>query len=300
MRVLALGSCRVHQPLDAAELRSEIKYLNRRSWWWPPIYVHDVHEAIQLVRLGRGEIRMPHGIRPFAYESGLRWRYRVPLPLPLRRAEHVVVEICTDKHYEVAGWTLNVNEIHRHLRQGTGAAGEDWWLAIERGQRPSEALAQGVEAELRARWRTRWRFGEGHRLVLRELTFRYLTASEIAAGMARLQALVARPLLVVPHVVVRLADGSLLAERLQHVEKTVEAARSLGLPVLDPRTFVGRDGQSRALDKGGADFNHYAPDYLPVVGREIVDALRDCAEGKFNPASHQPAAGSERILTPGD
>jgi hypothetical protein len=118
--------------------------------------------------------------------------------------------------------------------------------------------------------------------------------------MARLQALVARPLLVVPHVVVRQADGSLLAERLQHVEKTVEAARSLGLPVLDPRTFVGRDGQSRALDKGGADFNHYAPDYLPVVGREIVDALRDCAEGKFNPASHQPAAGSERILTPGD
>jgi hypothetical protein len=281
MRVLALGSCRVHQPLDAAELRSEIKYLNRHSWWWPPIYVHDVYEAIQLVRLGRGEIRMPNEIRPFAYESGLRWRYRVPLPLPLQRAEYVVAEICTDKHYEVAGWTLNVNEIHRHLRKDAGAAGEEWWLAIDRGQRPSEAMVRSVEEALRTQWRktwrTRWRFGEGHRLVLRDLAFRYLSTSEIAEGLVRLQALVARPLLVVPHVTVRLGDGSLLAERLQHVEKTIEAARSLGLPVLDPRTFVGRDGQSRALDKGGADFNHYAPDYLPVVGREIVDALRDCS-----------------------
>jgi hypothetical protein len=304
MRVLALGSCRVHQPLNAAELRSEIEYLNRNSWWWPPIYVHDVHEAVQLVRLGRGEIRMPNEVRPFAYESGLRWRHRVPLPLPLKRAEYVVVEVCTDKHYEVAGWTLNVNEIHRHLRQEAGAAGEAWWLAIERGQRPSEALVQGVEAELRARWRihwrTRWRFGEGHRLVLRELTFRYLSASEIAQGMARLQALVARPLLIMPHVTVRLADGRLLAERLQHVEKTIEAARSLGLAVLDPRTFVDRDGQSRALGKGGADFDHYAPDYLPVVGREIVDALRDGSEGKLNPVSRRPVAGSERISMSGD
>ncbi|MDP1753612.1 MAG: hypothetical protein Q8L22_29540 [Reyranella sp.] len=298
MRVLALGSCRIHHPLKAARPRSEIEYLNRLFWVWPPLFVHDVHEAIQLVRLGRGELAMPKEIRPFAFENAMRWRRRIPLPL--RRVEYVVVEICTDKHYEAAGWTLNVNEIHRHLRERTGAAGEEWWLAIERGQRPSEALVQGVEAELRARWRTRWRFGEGHRLVLRELAFRYLSVAEIAEGMACLKALVARPLLVVPHVAVRLADGSLLAERLQHIEKTVEAARSLGLPVLDPRSFVGRDGQSRALGKGGTDFNHYAPDYLPVVGREIVEALRDCSDGKFNPVSRQPAVGSERISTSGD
>jgi hypothetical protein len=272
VRVLALGSCRVHLPLDDAGLRSEIKYLNRRSRWWPAIYIHDIHEAIQLVRLGRGELAMPKEIQPFAFELDMRWRRRVPLPLA--QAEYVVTEICTDKHYEAAGWTLNVNAIHRQLVAGGGAAAKEWWLAIDRGQRPSEALIQGVETELRAHWRTRWRFGKGHRLVLRELTFRYLSAAEIAEGMVRLQALVARPLLVVPHVAVHLADGSLLAERLQHVEKTIEAARSLGLPVLDPRTFVGRDGQSRALDKGGTDFNHYATDYLPIVGREIVEALR--------------------------
>jgi hypothetical protein len=275
VRVLALGSCRVHHPLDDAALRGEIKYLNQRSWWWPKVYVHDIHEVIQLVRLSRGELTMPREIQPFAIELDMRWRRRVPLPLA--QAEYVVAEICTDKHYEAAGWTLHINAIHRHLVEAGGAAAAEWWSAIDNGQRPSEAMVQRVEAELLAPRRKGWRFGDGHRLVLRELTLRYLSASEIAEGMMRLQALVARPLLVVPHVVVHLADGSLLAERLQHVEKTIEAARSLGLPVLDPRTFVGRDGQSRALGKGGADFNHYATDYLPVVGREIVQALRHSA-----------------------
>jgi len=272
MRVLALGSCRIHDPLQATRPQDEIEYLNLRFRKRPPIYLHDVHEAIQFVRLAQGEIVLPKELLAFAYERGLRQGRR--MSLLLEQAECVVVEVCTDKHYEAAGFTLNVNEIERQLLVGSGAAGEAWWRTIDRGQRPSEALAQAVEAELRARWRTRWRLGEGHRLVLRELTFQYLSASEIAKGLVRLQALLARPLLVVPHVAVHLADGSLLAERLQHVEKTVEAARMLGLPVLDPRTFVGRDGQSRALDKGGTDFNHYAADYLPVVGREIVEALR--------------------------
>ena len=56
--------------------------------------------------------------------------------------------------------------------------------------------------------------------------------------------------------------------------KTSQAASLVGLPTLDPRTFIDRDGQSRVLDSQGTDFNHYAPDYVPVVGTEIVEALR--------------------------
>jgi hypothetical protein len=79
--------------------------------------------------------------------------------------------------------------------------------------------------------------------------------------------------LVVPHVAVRLPDGSLLGERLEHIDKTMEAARRVGLPVLDSRSFVDRDGQQRALGESRTDFHHYAADYLPVVGREIVKSL---------------------------
>jgi hypothetical protein len=275
VRVLALGSCRVHEPLTAAADAGEIEYLNRDFRRNRPVYVHDIHEAIQFVRLARREIAMPGEIRPFAYERGLH--VDRGMTGALERVQRVVVELCTDKHYEAAGWTLNVNELHRQLVENAGPAGQEWWDTIDRRERPSEALVLNVEAELKARWRTRWRFGKGHRLMLRELTFRYESASEIADGLIRLASLVAAPILVVSHVAVRLPDGNYLAERLQHVGKVIEAARAVGLPSLDPRAFVVRDGQSRVLAERGQDYHHYAPDYVPIVGREIVRALRSSA-----------------------
>jgi hypothetical protein len=269
MRVLALGSCRIHEPLLAAQEEREIDYLNRRYKRGRPVYVHDIHEALQFVRLLRRELAMPDDLRPFAYEGGLH--VDRGMTYAVARAERLVVELCTDKHYEAAGWTLNVNELHRRLVENAGAAGREWWDMIDRGGRPSEELVLKVEAELKARWQ----FGDGHRRMLRELTFRYESVTEMADGLARLASLTGASILVVPHVAVRLPDGNYLSERLQHVQKAIEAARAVGLPCLDPRTFVMRDGQSRALADSGVDYHHYAPDYVPVVGREIVRALRN-------------------------
>jgi len=267
MRLLALGSCRVHDPLMASHREGRVDYLNRRFKTRHPIYLHDVHEMTQFVRLARGETAMPPGIGPFAFDKGLRLDERMPALID--QADCLVIEVCTDKHYEAIGFTLNVNEVHRQLVEGTGAAGAAWWAEIDRGNRPSEDLVQHVEAALRGR-RT---LTKTHRLMLREMSFAHLSPSEIARGMAELRALVDRPILVMPHVAVRLADGAMLGERLGHIEKVLTAARKAGLPTLDPRAFVERDGQERAMDNGGADSHHYAKHYLPTVGSEIVQAL---------------------------
>ena len=270
MRLLVLGSCRVHDPLMASHRAGRVDYLNRRFKTRHPIYLHDVHEMTQFVRLARGETAMPPGIGPFAFDKGLRLDERMPALID--QADCLVIEVCTDKHYEAIGFTLNVNEVHRQLIEGTGAAGEAWWAEIDRRNRPSEDLVQGVEAALRARRS----LTETHRLILREISFAQLSSSDIARGMAELRALVDRPILVMPHVAVRLADGAMLGERLGHIEKVLTAARKAGLPTLDPRAFVERDGQERAMDNGGADSHHYAKHYLRTVGAEIVQALEVC------------------------
>ena len=61
------------------------------------------------------------------------------------------------------------------------------------------------------------------------------------------------------------------------MRKVIEAAGAVGLPSLDPRAFVVRDGQSRVLAERGLDYHHYARDYTPIVGCEIVEALRNSA-----------------------
>ena len=264
--VLALGSCRVHDPLMAVD-RRRVRYLNHRFKSRDPIYLHDVHEMIQFVRLARGELAMPAEISLFAFQGGLRFDRRMPAVVD--DAERVVIEVCTDKHYAAAGYVLNVNEVHRQLVETTGAAGAAWWEEIDRGGRPAQALVEGVEAALRAQGK----LGETHRLMLREIAFSQLSSGDIARGLSTLRALLDRPVLVVPHVAVRLPDGSYLAERIAHIDKTIDAARQAGLPVLDPRSFVERDGQGLALDANGTDFHHYASDYFPIAGAEIVRAL---------------------------
>jgi hypothetical protein len=272
MRVFAIGSCRIHEPLTAAEEAGHIEYLNRRFKRNRPVYLHDVNEAIQFVLLIRGLVTMPKKIRRFAYERGLH--VDRGMIQALESADRVVVEVCTDKHYEAGGWTLNVNELHRCLVQPGDDAAQEWWDAVDRGSPRHTAQVLQVEAELQRHWSRRWRLDEGYRQVLQELTFRYLSAPEIAKGLDHLRRLLPAPILVAPHVAVRLPNGKYLAERLQHVEKTIEAAGITGLGYVDPRTFVFRDGQDRALAAHGQDYNHYAEDYIPVVGQEIVRALR--------------------------
>jgi hypothetical protein len=267
MRIIALGSCRVHDPLLACHRQGAVDYLNRRFKTRHPIYLHDIHEMTQFVRLARAEATMPADFGPFAFDRGLR--RDKGMPALFDEAEQLVIEVCTDKHYEAMGYALNVNEIHRQLVETTGAVGAAWWEEIDRGVRPTPELVQGVEAALG----TQRKLSDAHRLMLREIAFSQLSASDIAQGMSTLRTLLDRPILVVPHVAVRLQDGRYLAERLAHIDKTIDAARQASLPVLDPRSFVERDGQGLALDQGGTDFHHYAPDYFPIAGAEIVRAL---------------------------
>ena len=61
--------------------------------------------------------------------------------------------------------------------------------------------------------RAKHKLTETDRMMLRELNFRYLTELDIADGLDLLKGLLGRPMLVMPHVSVRLADGSMLAKR---------------------------------------------------------------------------------------
>ncbi|MBI2735479.1 MAG: hypothetical protein HYX38_02875 [Rhodospirillales bacterium] len=271
MRVFALGSCRVHDPLAAVP--GDVDYLNRHVKSRTPIYLHDVHEMIQFLGLLAGTTSMPAGTAPFAFRD---WRPGRAMPRLLGDAERLVIEVCTDKHYAAMGHTLNINEIHRQLVAPAGEAGEAWWNDVHRGQPAPNDVIEAVEAALR---RSR-ALTETDRHMLREIRLVTLSSEAIAEGMARLRSMVACPILVVPHVAVRLADGRPLGERIEHIDKTIAAARQAGLAVLDPRRFVERDGQQRALADEGTDFHHYAADYLPVAGREIVRSLREQGAGQ--------------------
>lgn len=266
LRALALGSCRVHDPLIAAHALGQIDYLNIRIRSPTPIYLHDVHEMIQFLCLLTGNSCIPAKIAPFAFRD---WQPARRLSL-ITRIERLVIEVCTDKHYEVMGYTLNINEIHRQIVQPAGESGQAWWSDAHRGQSAPTHVIEDVETALRGCGK----LTDAHSQILRELTLVTLPAASITSALRKLQALVSCSILVVPHIAARLGNGHLLAERMEHIDKIIEAAGESGLAVLDPRSFLERHGQERVLGNNGRDLHHYASDYLPIVGREIVRSLR--------------------------
>jgi hypothetical protein len=267
IKVMALGSCRVHDPLIVAGRLGDVDCLTRFSAR-RPLYLHDVREMIQFVRLISGEPALPAELFAFAFTQGARIDRRYVKALTA--AECVVVEPCTDKHYAVDGHAFNVNELHRQIVEPAGEAGHTWRRQIDGRREPPADLIEAVEVAIARRRK----LTDAHRLVLRRIRYSELSTTEIAEGLSTLRDLLDRPMLVVPHVTVRLADGSLLAERIAHVEKVRAAAHSLGLAMLDPQDLLERDGQERALGERGTDLHHYATDYLPVVGGALAAALR--------------------------
>jgi hypothetical protein len=256
----------VHDPLMAVHALDEIDYLNCYITSSTPVYLHDVHEMIQFLHVLTGAVSMPAELAPFAFRD---WQ-PTPQSALITRAERLVIEVCTDKHYEAMGCALNINEIQRQLVEPAAESGHAWWSDAHRGQcAPTDVIAD-VEAALRRRGR----LTKVHSQILREITLVTLSAAAIAVALGRLQRLIPCPILVMPHIAVCLGDGTLLAERMEHIKKIIEAAAQSGLAILDPRSFVERDKQECALADCGRDLHHYANDYLPIAGLEIVRSLR--------------------------
>ncbi len=266
LRTLALGSCRVHDPLSAMHALDQIYYLNSDIESSSSSYLHDVHEMIQFLQLLKGMISMPAVIVPFAFRN---WRPAAQVAT-IGRAERLVTEVCTDKHYEAMGYTLNINEIHRQLVEPAGEPGHLWWNDAHQGDSAPADVILSVEAELMRRGR----LTKAHSQILHEITLVTLTTTAMTEALGKLRSLIPCPILVMPHIAVHREDGTSLAERKVHIGKTIEAAHHCGLRVLDPELFIARDKQECVLADGGRDLHHYAADYLPTVGFEIVQALR--------------------------
>jgi hypothetical protein len=227
---------------------------------------------IQFCRLALRPINIPLDFAHFAFYLGLP-EFNEQSAAVLDEAESVIVEICTGKSYSAFGYALSTKEIYRHLVEPAGDAGRAWWKNLHSGQQPTAELVRSVEAVLSPASLPN---GKTLRALIGEIKFREITVDELVAGLSTLHDLLRRPILIVPHVSVRLPNGDYLKERAKHVANTIEAARRLGFPVFDPKVLIDRDGQHRVLAKAGTDFHHYEKEPLAVVGHEMINAFDAC------------------------
>lgn len=95
--------------------------------------------------------------------------------------------------------------------------------------------------------------------------------ADIQKDMQSLHHLLNHPMALVTFTFEYLPDGQPVSWPANFMDDTVAAARKLGAPIFEPFKLVAEHGVEQALKP---DRRHYADDFVPIVGKAIVDFAR--------------------------
>lgn len=282
LKILPLGGCLLKIPLRAYD---KTLYGNTSRLLGKALFptTYSFQEAIQFIRMLRGEISPPPEIRALA---GFRADFQAnPAVGDFAAMDVVLVEPSTPIDIVYDGYALNRVALRQCIADPILAAhpGPDTAKTVSRWLH--KGLLGGDEA-------TQAELGE--RLV--KLAPRSLPAvdtfcdvllsaksrkHDASEGLRTIRAMIDRPLGVLTYTFRYMPDGRPVSWPPGFHDEVLAAALDLGLPVFEPWKFTTELFEQHGVAKVmRADLQHYADDFMPVVGRAILEFAGAVAGGE--------------------
>lgn len=279
-RLGSLGSCRVRNPLHVLRERGELRLCDGG-----PCPTHSAAEALQTLRLVRGEITIPDAFAPYVFETE-----KTPPTARLAQVlaggvEVFILEICDDRQFSCDGILLQQNFVSRNLVQAHRGALLTWYRDICQGRPIDEARVQSTLAELRE---AGFQPGETMAGLLRGVRLRRADAEEIDATLGEMMERVGGRWVVVGAITIPGHDGAIMHDRRALNAKLEAVAGARGAAFYDPTELIEAYGREIALDAEGANINEYAKPFQPIVGETLVSLARSGRP----PARRRPSAAA--------
>lgn len=288
-RVASLGSCRLRNPLNALRERDEMHLCDGG-----PCPTHSAAEALQTLRLVRGEITISDAFAPYVFE-------REKSPSTARLAQILeagvdifLLEACDDRQFSCDGVLFQENFVSRNLVQPYRGILLSWYRDVCRGRPTDEDRVRSILEELLA---AGFRPDETMASLLRGVRLRRADAKEIDATLGEMMERVGGRWVVVGAITVPGQDGAIMHDRRALNMKLEAVAGARGAAFYDPTELIEAYGRETVLDAEGANINEYAKPFHPVVGETLVSLARTGRPPVRRPplatASGQPAIASK-------
>ncbi|WP_448951188.1 hypothetical protein [Labrys neptuniae] len=266
MKVFVLGSCRLHRPMEEIAATGRCSHYDGGS----RAYLHSVGEAVQRLRWMRGETHIPDGMAPYVFSTE-----RTPVLTPAAqreqaKAEFLLVEIASEKELICDGVYLQLNYLHRHLLSPLGEGGKAWWKEMLQTRKISATTAEKVIASEQF---AEAGFGEADARILRGAYCEMADEEALRQGLIELRRLWGKPMAAVSHVGLPLQDGRVLVSREAFIARVSKIGAELGIPVFEPRDVIEAVGRTRALERQGADLDHYDPNFEQMYGWYLLNRV---------------------------
>jgi hypothetical protein len=266
VRAMALGSCRVTNPIIALRASGAVKICG-----WGLDAHHTAPEALQSLKIVAGELSIPDALSPYIFETDCTPPVDQVRDLMRTGIDVFVLEVSTDQQFCFGDYLLQQNFVARRLVQAHRGALLDWYRQVCRGQAPDEETVQTALENLRARdFEPTGEFIE----LLRGVRLRTQPIDEIAGALEEMMARFGGRWLVIGPFVTPGQDGAVMQDRRALNTRLAQAAQACGAVFHDPTELIVTHGAQTALDGGGADIYEYAPSFYPTVGEHLVMLVR--------------------------
>jgi len=239
LRILTLGSCRVHNPIrDAAALaEAPVEAVYDELGLPYSYYFHTVRANLQFLSILTRDRTVQPAAWPWLFFEG---RFAVPqiarsggVRALIDSADAILVEVCAEEEIVSGDIALHGQEILRSFVAQGSTATQAWWAALSRGD-DARPFFDAAAAEVRdqAPWAT-----PASLAILADAQSYKPSESEIAEGLRELVAVAGKPVFVVTHADAMTTSGQPIARRRAFIETVVSACARAGVPVFQPGTL---------------------------------------------------------------
>jgi hypothetical protein len=284
LRAVSLGSCRVRNPLYVLRDRGDLRICDGGL-----AATHTAAEALQALRLVRGEIQIPDALAPFVFETE-------KTPPTERLAQTLsggvdvsLLEVSGDKQFTYGDILLQQNFVSRNLVQAHHGALLGWYREVCLGRNVDEDLVQASLEKLREGG---FRHDEWMAELLRGLRLLRHDADDLSRTLREIIARVGGRWVVIGAITVPGEEGATMRDRREMNETVKAAAEGCGAVFFDPTEFVVAYGRTTALDAGGANINEYAESFYPILGETLVSLARTGRSARVHAGTVAPADSS--------
>lgn len=268
LRVVALGSCRVKNPMFVLRDQGDLRVVAEG-----PTSTHTADEAAQSLAFFKGERDIPEALNQFIFEYDHR-----PLQPRLTRAlsqpaDVYVLEISDDKQFSYDGVYLNQNFVSRHFVQPHRGALLDWYREIARNK---QAEASCVEAALGKLRDGGFRHDEAMADLLRGIRLDRRDAGEVGATVELMTSKFGGEWMIVGPFTIPGDTGAVMTRRREFNRRLREVAKRCDVKFFNPTKLIREHGKDGVLD-GGVSIYEYEELFYPTLGKTLVRQIRAVA-----------------------
>lgn len=264
--ILTFGSCRLHGPMR------EIAATGRCVWshGGSPAYLHSMGELLQRLEWAQGARVLDDRFAPCCFSTEKTPAITQKTIRALGACDLLLAEISSAKELICEGVHLQLNYLHRNLLSGLGEAGASWWReVVAQGQ----ASRDSADRIIRSTAFQNKGFSDFDAMVLRETRCVVADADRLDAAFRELRRLWRKPIAIVSHVGLPLANGARLAERESFIDLLRAACARQNIPCFEPSSLIPLVGRAFALEKDGDDLDHVNPTFEPIYGWYLLNRV---------------------------